>query len=243
MMARLKRLRLILSALLLMLGAAGSVHSQTEPLIITCNGSPIDDWPAQLSLLDDRVLCRASGFDIRIEVTGINRLRSPMTGDGTHIITTFRRYQDASDTVQPVTMHVAEFSSNVLEYYLRDGDGDRITTLHRQFVWTRDFTPRMPHRRRDTVVAYGASQSFRCGHASVDGSPGAPAHCMAARTVVVCDSFHDIRPGVRGQVRYPVLTAQSYGLEASVAMLNGFEQIAQVLETMQTEILTHTCTD
>ena len=218
-------------------------HAQAQPLTVECTGSPIDDWPAQLSLLDDRVLCRAAEFDIRIEVTGINRILNTFTSDSTNIIETFRRYQQAADTVQPVSMQVAEFSPNVLEYYLRDGNGDRITALHRQFIWTRNYGSRSPLWSRDTVVAYGASQAFRCGHAVVDGEPGVPARCMAARTVVVCDSFHDIRPGVRGQVRYPVLTAQSYGAEASLAMLNGFEAIAQVLEDLQTEILTYTCAD
>ena len=64
---------------------------------------------------------------------------------------------------------------------------------------------------------------------------------MAARTVVVCDSFHEVQPGVRGQVSYPVLTAQSYDVPSSIAMLNGFEAVAQVLEDMQTEILRQTC--
>lgn len=216
-------------------------QSQEPDITFDCTASPIDDWPAQLDIRDQRILCQATAFDIRIEVTGINRIRSPMTGDGSHIARMFRLYQEASDTVQPVTMHVDEFSPNVLEYYLRDGNGDRITQLHRQFVWTRDFTPGGLHRRRDTVVAYGATQSFRCGHQPVNGQPGPPARCMAARTVVVCDSFHDLQPGVRGQVRYPVLTAQSYDVPSSIAMLNGFEAVAQVLEDMQTEILRQTC--
>ena len=47
---------------------------------------------------------------------------------------------------------------------------------------------------------------------------------------MVCDSFHDIRAGVRDQVNCRVLTAQRLGPEASLAMLNGFGEIAQVLE-------------
>ncbi len=234
-----KSLQNFVALCLLFLAIPALAHGQE--LTIDCTGSPVDDWPAQLDIRDDRVLCRAREFDIRIEVTGINRLRAPVTGDGTNIALTFRLYRQDEGVVQPVTLHVAEFSSNVLEYYLRDGDGNRITQLHRQFVWTRDFTPQAPHRRRDTVVVYGASQAFRCASELSDGEPGPPARCMAARTVVVCDSFHDVRPGIRGQVSYPVLTAQSYGVAASNAMLNGFEAVAQVLEDMQTEILRHTC--
>ena len=216
-------------------------QSQEPDITFDCTASPIDDWPAQILITDDRILCQATGYDIRIEMTGSNRISDHLTGDGSHIAYMFRLYQEASDTVQPVTMHVDEFSPNVLEYYLRDGNGDRIIQLHRQFVWTRDFTPGTPEMRRDTVVAYGATQSFRCGHRPANGQPGPPARCMAARTVVVCDSFHEVQPGVRGQVSYPVLTAQSYDVPSSIAMLNGFEAVAQVLEDMQTEILRQTC--
>lgn len=63
---------------------------------------------------------------------------------------------------------------------------------------------------------------------------------MAARTVVLCDSALSYLGGPRVAL-FPVLTAQSYGPDASHAMLTGFEDTAQVLERMQTEILDHLC--
>lgn len=64
---------------------------------------------------------------------------------------------------------------------------------------------------------------------------------MAARTVVLCDSYHTNPVNDVRRVTFPVLTAQSFGPDASHAMLTGFEDIAQVLERMQTDILDHLC--
>lgn len=129
---------------------------------------------------------------------------------------------------------------------MRDGEGQRIVETFRHFVWFRSVRPREPDRARDTVVVYGASQSFLCGNGWRDieaGSeePGLLVNCRAARTVTVCDSWHD-RFAVRS-VQYPVLMVESNGPEASWAMMQGFEAIAQVVEDMQTEILTQSCSD
>lgn len=131
---------------------SGPANAQAQSLEIICTASPLDDWPAQRLITDDRILCRAEGYDIRIEMTGTNRILSHFTSDGSHIFRTFRTYQQDERAVQPVTLHTLEFSDNVIEFYLNDGDGVRISNLHRQFIWSRDMSSGSPFRRSDSAV-------------------------------------------------------------------------------------------
>lgn len=234
---------LVLAVIACALLTAGHAKAQIPELDVQCTASPTDDWPDQMSRLDDRVLCRVEGYDIRIEMTGINIRLGIFISDTSDIFNTYRRYQNNYDFPQPVTLNSEDFSENVVEFYLRDGNGSRIMTLHRHFVWTRDLTLRLNHNLGGTSVVYGASQSFRCGYrqVEVDGVVGPLGTCIAARTVVLCDSWHfNPHSGTRF-VRFPVLTVRSNGPDASRAMMEGFDQIAQVLEGMQTEILTRSC--
>ena len=217
--------------------------AQSDPLDITCTGSPLDDWPDQLLITDQRILCRAEGYDITIEVLGLNRTIERHAQDLSAFFRLFELYLEGH-SLQPITIHTAQNAENLIEFYMRDGRDQRIVETFRHFVWFRNVRPREPDHLRDTVVVYRASQSFLCGNAWRDiepGSeePGALVNCRAARTVTVCDNWHN-RFSVRS-VQYPVLMVESGGPEASWAMMQGFEPIAQILEDMQTEILTHTC--
>jgi hypothetical protein len=208
-----------------------------------CTASPVDDWPDQLSMRDTRVLCEGVRHDITIEVQGINRIRFSQISDLSMIVAIFRSNQDETALQQPISLATAEYNSNVIEFFMVDADGNRARDFRRMFVWTRESFPTGPDRLRDTVAVYGASQTIMCNYRLIEGEVGFPVDCMAPRTVVVCDDFHNQLSGQRGQVRYPVLHARSHGPEASAAMLANFEPIAQILEDMQTEILTETCGD
>lgn len=227
----------IMAAVLLPMGPA---TAQSSALDIQCTGSPLDDWPDQLQIQDRRILCRADGYDITIEVLGQNRTIERHTQDLSFFFRLFELYLEG-DSPQPITIHTEQVAEHLIEIFMRDGRFERINNTFRHFIWFRNIRPREPGYTRETILVYGASQAIRCGHVAEGQVPGEPVRCRAARTVTVCDSWHD-RFAVRS-VRYPVLMVESIGPEASWAMMQGFEAIAQVLEDMQTEILTQSCSD